>query len=1227
MVYQFTMKKYDPKKIEPKWQKYWAKNNVFEASEDIQAEKFYGLIEFPYPSGEGLHVGHPRPFTAMDVITRKKRMEGKNVLFPIGFDAFGLPTENFAIKTGKPPAEVTKKNIANFTRQLKMLGFGFDWSRQVDTTDPQYYKWTQWLFLQFYKHGLAYKKNQPINWCPKDKIGLANEEVVGGCCERCGTAVEKRNKEQWMLSITKYADKLLEGLKQVNYIERARTSQENWIGKSEGAEVVFPLRVPSQSEGKYSVTVFTTRPDTIFGVTFLAISPELAKSWLDVGWDAGSEVKKYIDQELKNRAATTTREEQEKTGVSAGIMAVNPVSKEQIPVWITNYVMGGVGTGAIMGVPAHDERDFDFAKKFGLPIRQVVKGNSETKEKTKYLIFDFDGVIGDTWEAGLEVQMKVGDFTKKFANKEEAKEATLQYFSRKPNHAKDTLLTPEQLEARAEWAKKYGEEMAKINPPLFTEFNKAVKNIANIKTAIISAGSGLYIKNRIAETELNPTHVLTYEDHHSKEEKIEQVCKEWGISMQDVYYFTDSKADVYELENCMDRKKIIGCAWGYCGYDLLKELLPENQILKDFADINKLFDTELFTEEGVAINSDFLNGLKTDEAKEKMIAWLQENKIGKKQINYKLRDWVFSRQRYWGEPIPLVFCEHCKNQKQKALLIHGFEASGDSNWLPWMKTELEKQGFEVMVPTLPDSHHPDLKKWLVTLQPYFDTFGENDVLVGHSLGSKAALHLLETSKKKIGHVYLVASAIGLLEERDWEKFEREWKGSDVKALQKFWEKPVDWKAVEKIVGNKNLILSDDDPYIKKETHKNLPPGWYYQLWSGFGHFQYKQVPELLNVILQSKNTGWVPLPESELPLKLPKVEKYQPTDTGESPLAAMEKWVNTKCPTCNGPARRETDTMPNWAGSSWYFLAYALGGENRLTLKGGKFWDQELLKQWMPVDWYNGGMEHTVLHLLYSRFWNQFLYDIGLVPTLEPYKKRTSHGMILAKGGEKMSKSRGNVVNPDEMVDQFGADALRTYIMFMGPFDQAVEWDTNGLVGVRRFLDKVWMLQEKIVAGALSKSHVVDAKLETQLHQTIKKVTEDIEAMRFNTAIAKMMELANEMSKQEKILGLHYAMFVKALSPFAPHMCEEIWSQLGNEKSIALESWPEYDEKLTIENEITLAVQVNGKLRDTITMAADISEDDAKQLVMASEKIQKWLEGKEPKKIIYVKGKLISIVI
>ena len=770
------MRKYNPKLIEKKWQKYWEKNKTFEVKDDATKEKFYSLIEFPYPSGEGLHVGHPRPFTAMDVISRKKRMEGKNVLFPIGFDSFGLPTENYAIKTGKPPAEVTKKNIANFTRQLKMLGYSFDWSRAIDTSNPKYYKWTQWLFLQFFKHGLAYKKNQPINWCPKDKIGLANEEVVNGCCERCGTPVEKRNKEQWMLAITKYADKLLAGLKNVDYIERARVQQENWIGKSEGAEIVFSLRmIPGQADDKHSVTVFTTRPDTIFGATFVAVSAELAKKWLEVGWQASEEVKKYIDNILARRRASR-EEDLEKTGIAAGITAINPANKKEIPVWITNYVLGDVGTGAIMAVPADDDRDREFAEKYNLPI------------------------IANYSKAGFE----------------------------------------------------------------------------------------------------------------------------------------------------------------------------------DF---------------------------------------------GKKVIRYKLRDWVFSRQRYWGEPIPLVNCLHCG--------------------------------------------------------------------------------------------------------------------------------------------------------------------------------------------------GWVPLPENELPLKLPKVAKYQPTDMGESPLATMEKWVNTKCPQCGGPAKRETDTMPNWAGSSWYFLRYADPHNDK------QFASQEKLKYWMPVDWYNGGMEHVVLHLLYSRFWNIFLHDIGLVPVSEPYAKRTAHGLILAKGGEKMSKSKGNVVNPDEVVAKYGADTLRTYIMFMGPFDQAVEWDENGLVGVKRFLDKVWNLQEKIAP----KTEKINLKLQTLLHQTIQKVGEDIEAMRFNTAISALMVLVNEMFKQEILLPTHYSPLLKLLSPFAPHLAEELWSVLGYKKTLVFESWPEYNLELTKESMVTLAVQINGKVRDEIIVAAETSEEEIKKLALASEKVKKWLEGKEPKKIIYVKGKLVSIVV
>ncbi len=811
------MSKYEPKDIEPKWQKYWKKNGTFEAAEDSSKPKFYGLIEFPYPSGAGLHVGHPRPFTAMDVITRKRRMDGFNVLYPIGFDAFGLPTENYAIKTGRPPEEVTAENIANFTRQLTSLGYGFDWSRAVDTTDPKYFKWTQWIFLQLYKHGLAYKKNQPINWCPKDKIGLANEEVVQGCCERCGTAVEQRNKEQWMLAITKYADKLLEGLKEVDYITPARVQQENWIGKSEGAEVQFFVK----GQNEHPITVFTTRPDTIFGVTYIAVSAELAKEWLGIGWKADQKIVEYIEKTLKERVATADRDEAEKTGISAGFTVANPANGEEVPVWVTNYVMGGVGTGAIMGVPAHDERDFEFAKKFGLAIKPVVEGGSEDKA---------------------------------------------------------------------------------------------------------------------------------------------------------------------------------------------------------------------FTETGVACNSEFLNGLTTTDAKKKMIAWFEEKKLGKRKVNFKLRDWVFSRQRYWGEPIPLVHCEACAKSGK-------FESKGEE-----------------------------------------------------------------------------------------------------------------------------------------------------------------------------MNPGWIPLDEKELPLELPKVKKYEPTDTGESPLAAMDTWVNTKCPRCGGKARRETDTMPNWAGSSWYFLRYIDPKNTKV------FASPEKLKYWSPVDWYNGGMEHTVLHLLYSRFWNQFLFDIGVVPTREPYKKRTSHGMILGPDGEKMSKSRGNVINPDEMVDQFGADAFRAYIMFMGPFDQFVQWDTNGLVGVRRFIDRVWNLQDTLVDGE-SNEQVI-------MHQTIKKVGEDIDKMSFNTAIAKLMELVNHFSKEQKISREEYGIFAKLLSPFAPHVAEEIWVKvLGNKKTITFEAWPTFRPELTVESTLTLAVQINGKVRDTLEVPADITEEQVKELVLKSEKVQKWLEGKSPKKIIYIKGKLVSVVI
>ncbi len=1014
------MQKYDPKKIEKRWQKYWEKNKTFEVKEDQKKQKFYSLIEFPYPSGAGLHVGHPRPFTAMDVISRKKRMEGFNVLYPIGFDAFGLPTENYAIKTGRPPADVTKENIATFTRQLKSLGYSFDWSRAVDTTDPKYYKWTQWIFLQFFKHGLAYKKNQPINWCPKDKIGLANEEVVNGCCERCGTPVEKRDKEQWMLAITKYADKLLEGLKEVDYIPQARTQQENWIGRSEGALVRFGLQttdhrpqppgiksravVRSQSTVDH-VEVFTTRPDTIFGATFIAVSPELAKKWLDLGWQPArrrggtdDKVKKYVTETLA-RKKSSRAEEPEKTGIDAGITAVNPVNNEETPVWITNYVMGDVGTGAIMGVPAHDERDWEFAKKYNLPIKHVViprrVDHKNPHVPGKEIVFR-NAVIA------IVKNLRTG---KTLCLKWKKQPWTT--FVMGGIEAGEDSVKAARREVEEETGYKNLKLVRVLGEPTHSEFFAAHKGV-----------------NRIAHTRS-----VLFELENEEKAEIAQEEK-----------------DAYDIVWLADE-------------DIIPEKMTHIETDIILARIKN--GEQAFTEEGILINSGKFDRMNSEEAKKK----ITEEVGGKWTATYKLRDWVFSRQRYWGEPIPLVFCQSCaKNQESRI---------------------------------------------------------------------------------------------------------------------------------------KNQELSEGEKL----------------------------------------NPGWIPLSEKDLPLKLPKVKKYEPTDTGESPLAAMEKWVKTKCPRCGGSARRETDTMPNWAGSSWYFLRYCDPHNDK------QFAAPDKLKYWLGstklgakpgeggVDWYNGGMEHTVLHLLYSRFWNEFLFDIGLVPTREPYKKRTSHGLILGPDGEKMSKSRGNVVNPDEMVEKFGTDAFRMYIMFMGPFDQPVQWDTNGLTGVRRFLERVWALQEKINDEKpnyrLTHNGVDDlATIKSILHQTIKKVSDDIEKMRFNTAVAQLMILVSEMSHPAvRVSSEDYQVLIKLLSPFAPHIAEELWEKFGDDAPLAFSVWPKFDQALAKESTMTLAIQINGKVRDEISVAAEANEEEVKKLALASDKVQKWLGGKEPKKIIYVKGKLVSIVV
>ena len=798
---------YNYAEIEKKWQKYWVEHKSGRAVTGSDKPKFYGLIEFPYPSGQGLHVGHTRPFTAMDVICRRKRMQGYNVLFPIGYDAFGLPTENYAIKNHVHPSIVTKQNIANFEKQLHMLGYSFDWDRVVDTTDPEYYKWTQWIFLRMYKKGLAYKASMPVNWCTSCKCVLANEEVVDGVCERCGSPVVRREKSQWMLAITKYADRLIDDLDDVDFIPRVKIQQRNWIGRSEGAELTFGTTLGD------SLTVYTTRCDTLFGVTYMVLSPEhpILDTWKDklTNWD---DVAAYREEAAHKSDFERSELNKDKTGVRLeGVCAVNPATKEEIPIFVSDYVLMSYGTGAVMGVPGHDQRDWEFATKFGLPIIEVVQGGDITKEA-----------------------------------------------------------------------------------------------------------------------------------------------------------FT----------------------------------------LKD--------DT------GIMVNSGFLNGMTVKDAIPAMKKWVTDEGIGHPKTNFKLRDWVFSRQRYWGEPIPMVKCPTC---------------------------------------------------------------------------------------------------------------------------------------------------------------------------------------------------GWVPLPEDQLPLLLPQVESYEPTDDGESPISKITDWVNTTCPKCGGAAQRETDTMPQWAGSSWYFLRY-MDPHNTEA-----FASPEALKYWSPVDWYNGGMEHTTLHLLYSRFWHKFLYDEGLVPTKEPYAKRTSHGMILGEGGEKMSKSRGNVVNPNDIVEQYGADTLRVYIMFIGDFTKAAAWSSNAVAGCRRFLDRVWNLaSEPLTGDEISRDN------EKEIHRAIQKVSSDIDEMKFNTAIAQLMSLVNQFYSKKPTRG-DIRVLLQLLSPFAPHICEELWQIQGFEGLASEAEWPEHDEAKMVDTEKTIAVQINGKLRSTVVVPADSTVEVVSAAALADKKIAGYMEGMEIFKTINVPNKLINFIL
>jgi leucyl-tRNA synthetase len=964
------MKEYDHKKIEKKWQTIWDKEQTYKAKDVSKKPKYYSLIEFPYPSGDGLHVGHPRPYIGMDIISRKRRLEGYNVLYPIGWDAFGLPTENYAIKMGIDPRVVTKKNSDTFRRQIKSLGVSFDWSREINTTDPKYYKWTQWIFLQFFKKGLAYKAKIAINWCPKDKTGLANEEVVAGCCERCGTPVEKREKEQWMLAITKYADRLDKDLDTVDYLPQIKLAQRNWIGKSEGAEIEFDVGIPqggSPTSGS-RIKVFTTRPDTIFGATYLVLAPEHSlvenlKSQI-TNW---SEVEKYVLGVKNKTDIERTALDKTKTGVELkGVKAINPATKEEIPVWIADYVLATYGTGAIMAVPAHDERDFEFAKKFNLEIKQVIEPTyTQTTEPGKVK-------AGEPFDHRESIIAIVKHWSEEKYIALKWKQVAWGTFITGGIEAGQTPEEAAKMELR--------EEVGYVNAKFIKDFGVVHGKFYHVPKKV----------NRNAHA-----HVIYLELENSERIETEEV-----------------------------EKKIHEVLW--LPVDELKKFLTPDTHQYALGWLQG--DNGPYTGEGTLVNSGKFNRRETEEVKKEIIKFVE----GKEKTTFKLRDWVFSRQRYWGEPIPVVHCEKC---------------------------------------------------------------------------------------------------------------------------------------------------------------------------------------------------GIVPVPEKDLPIELPKVKNYQPTDSGESPLANISKWVNTKCPKCKGPAKRETDTMPNWAGSSWYYLRYTDPKNKK------EFASKKNLKYWLGsdpagggVDWYNGGNEHTTLHLLYSRFWHKFLYDLKLVPTSEPYKKRTSHGMILGEGGVKMSKSLGNVINPDEIVKTYGADTLRVYEMFMGPFNQSVAWSTESIIGSRRFIEKVWRIKDKVTDVGIPQggSPTSVTKL---LQKTIKKVSEDIEEMRFNTAISSMMILATEMEKAESVGREDYKKFLKILSPFAPHVTEELWSMLGEKKLVSLSAWPEVDESLLEDDEIKIMIQINGKVRSEMMIKADEDEEEIKKRAMSDESVMRYADGKEIKKMIYVKNRLINIVL
>ncbi len=1147
------MKKYDHKKIEKKWQKYWGDNGTYKTKEGSDKPKYYVLDMFPYPSGAGLHVGHPKGYIATDIVARMKMMQGYNVLHPMGWDAFGLPAENYAIKNKVHPAVATAENIETFKKQLGLLGFTYDWDREVNTTDPKYYKWTQWAFIEMFKRGLAFESYEPINWCPECKTGLANEDLDNGLCERCGSQVEQKPMRQWVLKITDYAERMLKDLDQLKgWPESIKLMQKEWIGKSEGALLKFDIK---GTEDK--LEVFTTRPDTLFGATYCVMAPEheLVKKLSEKikNWDS---VEEYISNARKKTSLERTELQKDKTGVELkGIKAINPVNKEELPIFIADYVLTGYGTGAIMAVPAHDERDFEFARKYDLPIREVVapltvrtegpdavKDGVPFKERNAVVCvvkhWSEDKYMGIRWNNTYWQGFVIGGVES----------------GEEPSATGAREITEETGYKNVEF-------VGFVGGTVHAQFYQAAKQ-----------------ENRFAH--FVP---LLFKLKDGEQAEIEEKEK----ALHEIKWLTSEEMDSFVTHEDM---KII---W------------------------RRVRGNELYSGVGILENSGQFSGTNSEEAK-KVIT---EFAGGKLTTNYKLRDWVFSRQRYWGEPIPLVHCEKCKNKKLKILLIHGVCGHSKENWFPWFKEEMESKGFDVLIPDMVNAEHPTLEEWTDQLSKLGLTKEDKLYVIGHSLGAPAACQFILKNNLAVEKLILVAPTGVSQGEANWDNLSKAGcKEESIESIRSFNKQNFDLDKLKNLASERVVYLSDNDPYIPMNVEGDYSAlEATVKVFKNKGHFSagsgVNELPEITEEFSRNVNSGWVPVPESELPLELPKVKNYEPSGTGESPLVNITDWVNTKCPTCGGPAKRETNTMPQWAGSCWYYLRYIDPNNSNALV------DKEKEKYWSPIDLYVGGAEHATRHLIYARFWHKFLYDIGVVSYPEPFTRLQNVGLILAADGRKMSKRWGNVINPNEVVEEYGADSMRLYEMFMGPFDQPCAWNMQGLVGMKRFLEKVWSLQEKI------NEREPDSKLVIALHQTIKKITEDVEAMRFNTAIAQLMTFVNELSKADSVNKEMYLTLIKLVSPFAPHLSDELFEQFNGKGTVFESAWPKFDVALTKDETITLAVQINGKLRDTLEVAADISEDEAKKVALESEKVQKWLEGKEPKKVIYVKGKLVSIVL